>query len=334
MRKGRRRAPYWNRERVIEGLQRFARNFGQTPTATEKYQALQQFTGARQSGVGNPYPSSASVLRHFSSFRQAWAACGIAQNRDWEEWSPEEDWFISEGAGLLSRNEMAAYLGRTPNAVHRRLYDMGIDSRQARGWTMHRAAVATGVPDCVLRGYLLRGDIPYLRGVKCLFFDPAELLVVREINWAAITPELAQAIRQSLMARLVALLSGRAWRASSPYTRQVARVTGKRWSEAKRQQTWQPPPYALAAGEAVRLKRRLPDLPSLERRRARVIGVYFSRNKQAKLPQREGLGPCWVARLEFKRWGELPRVLITLPLYLLCKINLTGGKANEQIEQR
>lgn len=317
MRKGRRRAAYWSRERVIASLQSFARSYGYTPTSSDAWSEATKGTQVRGNAPGNPFPSFATVLRHFPSFRAAWTAGDVPVNRGDEPWARDEEWFISEACGLISRDEMAAYLDRTPNAVHRRLYDLGIDSRKARGWTVHRAMVATGVADHVIRQYIERGELPYLRGVACAFIDPADLLVVREIDWDCISEELEAAIRRSLMARLVTVISGGDWRAASPYKAEVARVTTRRWNNStNRQQTMESPPYRLKIGEWVQLTVAHPLRPGLRKRQARVKSVYFSRTRQVQNGLREGLGACWVARVEYTGDG-LPRVNATIPLVYL-----------------
>jgi hypothetical protein len=153
---------------VLDGLRRFYRDFGFAPTATAEYQKSQQFTGASITGVGNPYPSSYGVLKYFGTFREAWTAAGIVVDRAWEAWAPEEDWFLTEGAGVFSRKELAEALNRSANAVHRRLYDLGVHSYKARGWTLHRVMRATQIPDHVVRKYADRGELPYFRGSKCI----------------------------------------------------------------------------------------------------------------------------------------------------------------------
>src|SRR5215207_3146410 len=107
MRHAKYREGWWTRRRVLEGLRHFYRDFGCAPTSTEGYQGRQRFTGGSNAGVGNPYPSSYGVLKHFKSFREAWATAGVKTDRAWEAWSPEEDWFLSEGAGVISRMELA-----------------------------------------------------------------------------------------------------------------------------------------------------------------------------------------------------------------------------------
>jgi hypothetical protein len=80
------------------------------------------------------------VLRYFATFRAAWAAAGVEVGRSEEAWTALEDWYLREGAGLISRAELARDLRRTPDAVHRRLYDLGLHSYQRWGWTLHRSS--------------------------------------------------------------------------------------------------------------------------------------------------------------------------------------------------
>ena len=224
------RKRWWTRERVLEGLRRFFRDFGFAPTSIAAYQERQQFTGVSNTGVGNPYPSSYGVLKYFKTFRQAWSAVGIKTDRAWEAWSPEEDWFLAEGAGIFSRQELAAALDRTPNSVHRRLYDLGVHSYQARGWTFHRVRQVTNVPEHIIRRYADRGELPYLRGSKCLYVDPADLLMIKEIDWEHAPEELAEVVRRSLMARAVKILSGENWRVGRPYQPHPTRSANRRRS--------------------------------------------------------------------------------------------------------
>src|SRR5262245_13204029 len=96
---------WWTKARVIEGMLRFYRDHKFAPTSTEEWHRLAKGSGNR-SGVGNPYPSFNVVLKYYPSFRQAWTAAGVEVNRDWEPWTSEEDRFIVEGAGILTRDEL------------------------------------------------------------------------------------------------------------------------------------------------------------------------------------------------------------------------------------
>lgn len=330
MRHTRCRKLWWTRERVLEGLRRFYRDFGFAPTATAEYQKRQQFTGASNTGVGNPYPSSYGVLKYFGTFREAWTAAGIRTDRAWEAWTPEEDWFLTEGAGVFSRKELAEALDRSPNAVHRRLYDLGVHSYKARGWTLHRVMRATQVPDHVVRKYADRGELPYFRGSKCIYVDPADLLVVREIDWEHPPEELAEAVRRSLMARLVTILSGRDWRAGRPYQAHPKRTTGRRWERQAKASA--PKPVEIDAGDWVKVIQKVPSRPGVNGRVGFVHVVYWSGNKQKTGSAREAAEACWLARVEFKRMRgssrNEKRMNCSLPLTALAKVAAPVSSSN------
>jgi hypothetical protein len=313
------REQWWTRQRVLDGLRRFHRDFGIAPTSILAYQEHQQFTGKSNTGVGNPYPSSYGVLKYFSSFREAWAAVGIKTDRAWETWTPEEDWFLTEGAGILSRKELAEALERSPNAVHRRLYDLGVHTYKARGWTLHRVMRITQVPDHILRKYADRGDLPYLRGSKCIYVDPADLLVVEEIDWEHPPIELAEAVRHSLMTRLVKILRGQDWRAGCSYQPHPKRTTSRRWS--RRIKSSIPKPVEIIAGDWVEVRRKVPSRPDLTGQIGYVHVVYQSDNKQKASSARSAAEACWLARVEFKRGATGKRLNRTLPLAALAKVN-------------
>lgn len=222
---------WWTRERVIEALRRFYREFKTAPTATDEWQRLTAGTAVSQHGVGNPYPSSYGVLKHFANFRAAWRAAGVKPPRcvpnTSEAWTADEDWFLAEAIGILTRVEIAAYLERTPEAVHRRIYDLGLNTRTARGWTAHRLARATGVTQQTIRTYMERGELPYYRGTRLIYLDPADCLVVAEIDWENPPEELERAVRSSLMGRLAKLLAGEDWRAGRLYQPHRTRKTDR-----------------------------------------------------------------------------------------------------------
>ena len=112
---------------MLEGLRRWYRTQGTAPTSAEAWHATVDLAFDPQAkGYARPYPSAYAVLRWFGSFRAAWRAAGVGVDRAWEAWSELEDWYLREAAGILTRTEMATDLGRSPDAVHRRLYDLGL----------------------------------------------------------------------------------------------------------------------------------------------------------------------------------------------------------------
>lgn len=190
---------YWTRQRVIVGLQRFYRDTGLAPLSTADWQTRTSSLQGRQK-QDRPYPASSVVLRHFRTFRDAWTAASIIVNRMHEEWTEIEDWYLHEAAGLVSRDEMARDLNRTSDAVHRRLYDLGLNSRTIHGWTPHRVQTHTGVPWDRFHRYMRKGLLPYLRGTRCIYLQPADLVVMKEIDWTA-CPELERTARRQLLSR-------------------------------------------------------------------------------------------------------------------------------------
>jgi hypothetical protein len=75
-----------------------------------------------------------------------------------ESWTELENWYLGEGLGVISRAELARDLHRTTDAVHRRLYDLGLHSYQRWGWTLHRVERVAQVPRHQLQTYIERGD--------------------------------------------------------------------------------------------------------------------------------------------------------------------------------
>jgi len=254
------------------------------------------------------------VLRHFETFRQAWAAAGIGVGRRQESWSELEDWYLREGVGLIPRTELARDLNRTPDAVHRRLYDLGLHSYQRWGWTLHRVERVAQVPRHRLQTYLERGDLPYLRGSKCVYVDPGDLLVVSEINWQNPPPELEEAALQAWRERLVKVLSGRDWRVGRPFRAQAVVRTDRRWSPRLIRPGAKP--VQIEAGAWVQVVGPVPRLHCAGRL-GRVHLVFWSTNRTRQNPARCSAEPQWMARVEFPRQrkrGLEPRVIYTLPL--------------------
>lgn len=309
------RGPWWTRERVIEAMRRFYRDRGVAPTSAHGWEVATAGTAVSHNGYDNPYPSFATVLRHFASFRQAWTAAGVKVNRDWEEWTSEEDWFVCEGAGVYTRKELAEILDRTPDAVHRRLYDLGIDSRKNHGWTFHRVMRATGVPDNVLWRYADRGELPYFRGSKYCYIDPADLLIVREIDWNNPPAELAAAVRKSLVARLIKIIRREDWRKGRLYQVHRKRTTKK--YHKRNYIAPGPKPVEIDHGDLVKAR----GVPELRGRVGLVHTVYWSSYGQMSNNGKSAIkrAPGWVARVEFKQTKAEKRLNRILPLDRLKK---------------
>jgi hypothetical protein len=201
-----RRPRWWTRERVLAALRYFHARTGTAPTSSDAWQAVTRGGG---NAPGRRYPSFPSVLSHFATFRDAWEAAGVPVDNDHRPWSALDDWYLREGAGRVPRLEIARDLGRTPMAVKSRLIELGWHSYRLHGWSLHRIRLATGIPYTLLRdGYVGKGRIPFERGSKSFFVDPADLVELPEIDWSRASDELVRAVRRALIGRLVAQLEG------------------------------------------------------------------------------------------------------------------------------
>lgn len=322
-----RRRKYWTRERVIEALHRFAREYKVIVTSSEHYARLTANIKRSTTGSRNVYPSFATVLQHFPNFRAAWRACGVKPprcvNQSREVWTPEEDWFLREAIGILSRKEIAAYLERTEDAVHHKLYELGLNTREARGWSVFRLSRVAGISEVVIRTYQDRGELPYFKGTTSNFMDPADFLCITQIDWTNPPAELAHAVRQSLMQRVAKILSGQDWRKGRIYQVHRKRVTNRRWN-GKWVLPPPPPPTELRIDDVVRCERAHGSRTGVVGREGVVKHIYWTPN--TKYGERSSLGACWMVRVEFKklkRHGkDDPRVTYTLPVDAVQKVEM------------
>jgi len=174
------RRTWWTRQRVLDGLIAFHRVTGMAPTTSRNWAGLIQRIGHRQSR----YPTAYAVLRHFPNFRAAWTAAGIQlRGARWAPWTVEQDRYILTQLGVQPTIAIAESLGRGEAAVRARARKLGLRVGTARGWPLQRAARTAGVSEYVLRAYIKRGELPAFKGAKHVYVDPADLRVVREIDW-------------------------------------------------------------------------------------------------------------------------------------------------------
>ena len=321
---------WWTRERVIAGLRRFYRDQGHAPTSTEDWHALTGRHGQHGGGPGSrrPYPSLYAVLRHFETFRQAWSAAGVDVGRRQESWSELEDWYLREAVGLIPRAEIARDLRRTPDAVHRRLYDLGLHSYERWGWTLHHVERVAQIPRHRLQTYIERGDLPFLRGSKCVYVDPADLLVIEEIDWESPPIELERAALRAWRERLLKVLARLDWRAGRPFRAQPLVRTDRRWGP--RLVRPDPKPIVLAAGDRVEVIAPVPRRPYCLGREGRVHLVFWSVTRNWRNSARSSPEPQWMARVEFPSRhprSRGPRVTYTLPLACLRR---SGGRIPQE----
>ena len=311
---------WWTRERVVVGLRRFYQDHQFAPTSTEEWHQITGRHGQRGGGHGGrrSYPSLYAVLRHFETFRQAWAAAGIEVGRRQESWSELEDWYLREAIGLFSRAEIARDLHRTPDAIHRRLYDLGLHTYQRWGWTLHRVERIAQVPRHRLQTYVERGDLPCVRGSKCVYVDPADLLVITEIDWSNPPAELKEAALRAWRERLVNVLAGNDWRAGRPFRPHPVVRTDRRWSQRLIRPG--PKPIEVAPGSWVEVVAPVERRPYCLGRLGRVHLVFWSVNRVGRNSARSAPEPQWMARVEFTSQHARslgPRVTYTLPLTCL-----------------
>jgi hypothetical protein len=303
-----RSSSYWSKERVLNGLRLFYKAYGFAPTSTEAYQAIVKNTGFT---YGRTFPSFYAVLRYFSSFREAWTAIGVDVNRSEEPWTEDEEWYLRQATGILSRAQIAIDLKRTANAVHRRLYDLGLTARTRWGWTVHRVGAALKIPEHKLTTHIDRGDLPFFRGSWCIYVDPADLIGLPGIDWRRASKEIKSAARQSLMERATKILAGIDWRAGRLYRAQA--LTHKRYRD--RLILRDPKPNRIRQGNTVQVI-------ANHRQRVRIGRRGLVRMVHFSTDPRKGYGG-WRARVEFKkekrRGSNAKRVIYSLPLVALKK---------------
>jgi hypothetical protein len=145
--------------------------------------------------------------------------------------------------------------------------------------------------------------------------DPADLLVVSEIDWQSPPPEIEEAALQSWRERLVKVLGGQDWRTGQPFRANPLVRTDRRWSPRLIQPG--PKPIEVAPGNLVEVVGPVPRRPQCTGRQGRVHLIFWSANRTQQNPARSTPEPQWMARVEFPRQrkrGSEPRVIYTLPL--------------------
>lgn len=329
---------FWTRTQVVEGLKTFHRDFNFCPTNLDKYREKQEFTGKfvngkiSTKGYDQKYPSQYGILKHFNSMREAWKAAGFEINSWWEPWSADEDWFILETVGVLPRTEVAAFMGRTVPAIKRRLYDLGrVNSMNRWGISVNRGADLMGVSRFVVRKYMSYGIIPFFRGNKLFYLNPADLVKIQEFDWSRddINPELAQLVRTALIERTITILKfGEGWREREIYkfekTRDYRRETIRKPLEPSYFNRLPPVPNGLKAGDAVILTARVRQIAM--GRQGIVRGVYYSPHRKPRADGTER--DCWIASVEFSKikkvkTGSRNLIRYNLPLDVLALDVLT-----------
>jgi hypothetical protein len=210
------RQTWWNRERVREGLRALRAATGQAPTDGNAYQRLiqsQEYTYAR--AAVRRFPGIHTIRRFHVSLWEAWADAGVVLDRAWQPWSAADLWYLREAVGIFTFAEIARDLSRTPQAVDEMAGSLGLSPRRPRGlWPLRSIATAIGRSERYTRARILESGIPIVTGGlsgehRLRLVDPADLPGVRGIRWSAVSEELIEAVRQRLIARIVAVLDAR-----------------------------------------------------------------------------------------------------------------------------
>ena len=333
---------WWTRERVINGLHRFYKDFGFTPTSSADYQKYQQFTGKMigrtrsDRGYHQKYPSYSSIANYFGSMRQAWHAAGFDVDKSYEEWAEIEDWFVVESCGILPRREVARILKRTEAAVKRRLYDLGrITANERWGMSVNRAATLMNIGGTIINRYILHGILPVFRGNKNIYLNPADLVLIAEFDWSAadVNPELENHVRRALIHRLAKILKygtrRRNFEIYKTETKKVYLGRVKKTRQSPLLKNTPVPPNDLQAGDWVKTAERCRQIAA--GRVGRVKNISFSAHK---VRRKDGSRrACWMAFLEFpklkQRTDAADRVHYSLPLDALLKADAPENEKTE-----
>lgn len=327
------RAAYWTRERVILGLRRFVKDFGFMPTGTVEFHEKRKFTGRSMDGRlslkawHQKYPSTYGVGKFFKTMRDAWKAAGFDIDQGYQEWSPMEDWFVIETVGILPREEVARYTKRTVPAVKRRLYDLGRFTAHTRwGIPLSKAAHELGVSEAIVRRYLTHGLIPYFRGYKLIYLNPADLTKIVEVDWRRVKKPFRELIRKALIQRALKILQFREeWRQHEIYKFQkqeglfTKRISGPRTPSLVKERPPQPP-NNLAVGDWVEVASETS--MGVTGRIGIIRAVHYSPLIDER---RDGTKrKCWMARVEFPRLRRSAvssddRIRYSLPLDCLSR---------------
>lgn len=338
---------FWTRERMIEAGADFFREHEAAPT---NHQWWHEATKGRRAeglpGVVNKYPSYATFIHvggwkgmrdFWVDVRHAHPELNIQTDMTDMPWRSVEDWWVVESVGILPRDEVARLMdesgfGRTEAAIKRRLYDLGVNSYNRWGWTINHAERVLGVSGALIRKYMAHGLLPYYRSHKCIYVDPADLLVVKEYNWAKKRhpKELDQAVRKSLIQRACFALLRYDWRRYSYHrARSVEEfVVGSVKPRKERVPTppTGPKPKHVKTGDWVvitgqwRFK-----TPGGRERKGEVKSVYWSPHRTQPTQKSPARPPCWMARVELpklKAHGrpQYPRVVYHVPVSHLERV--------------
>jgi hypothetical protein len=104
------------------------------------------------------------VLEYFGSMAGGWIAAGASAKRvrfNNIDWSPEDELYLEERAGIDTLGQIGRHLGRSAAACKRRLYMKGITARGNQGFfSASELAKEYDCPCHRIRCYLSAGVIP------------------------------------------------------------------------------------------------------------------------------------------------------------------------------
>lgn len=344
---GARRNRWWTKERMLEAGARFYREHKCTPTNEGWWQAETQFTAYSSDGLSNhgsnrPYPSTGPLKNCWKGTRDFWTAVAAAYpklnillDKGDAPWSPLEEWFIAETVGLISRAEVARLmaesgLGRTEAAIKRRLYEMGINTYNRWGWTVHHLSTVIGVSDAVIGNYIDHGRLPFFQGNNCLYIEPADFFIIQEYNWSKKhhPRELEEAVRKSLMQRLCFILLRLEWRKFSYHQIQARRefFTGQvKKARTRTGPTSEPKPDHVHIGDWVAITGAWARMPGAKGRIGSVKNIVWTPQRSRATQKHPARPACWVVVIEFKKMKahgrpEYPRVRYNVPASAVEKV--------------
>lgn len=346
---------WWTRARMIAAGAEFFRAYGVAPTNDAWWQEMTSGIAAEAQLNGthhNRYPSCTTIQFEWQGMRAFWVDVKAAHldlqiNLDHTDmpWTRLEEWFVTESVGLLAREEVARLLdesglGRTEAAIKRRLYDLGVNSYNRWGWTIHKIARVLGIRRHLIEQYIRAGELPCFRGAKCIYVDPADLTVIRQYNWAKRQhpKELERDMRAALMRRLCYILLGFDWRRYS-YHHQARGGAEYEAGGAEKSARPRPQPAAapdhIKAGNWVKLTGEWRfKTPGATARVGYVSRVYWS-YARTRATQKSPARPAgWMAAVEMEQVSQQgsPRVgyrrtRYSIPLDVLERVRKPYGCA-------
>jgi hypothetical protein len=210
-RAGKPKVRYWTLDRLLAALRLFYAEFGEAPLNTHAYTARYSRRGRGNVAL---YPSGSAILAHYPTLREAWLAAGVTPDPDRWHWSPIDDWYLREAAGILPLEVVAADLGRSRASCATRLQRLALEVASLHGWHIRRVCEGLDAANWErlhhrLSRLIRHGRLAAVRGTKAAWPDLAELPYVPGLDWSRASSELVEAVTRALRSRIVATLERR-----------------------------------------------------------------------------------------------------------------------------